>query len=62
MFVLLFITVWIVGAALCAKADAILANIPTDVGDFCLSLVIWPIVALLIVFTKHECYDDEFHY
>ncbi len=55
MFGSLFITVWIVGACLTAKADAMLCRCPTDwKGDLIVSLFIWPVVAVLICREKHD--------
>ncbi len=67
MFGLLFITIWIIGAAIVAKADAMLGNIPTDwKGDFIISLFVWPVIAVLICREKHDCSEKgqhpDYHY
>ncbi len=67
MFVLLFITVWCVGAAITAKADAVLHGCPTDwKGDLIVSFFTWPVVAVLICRTKHDISDKgqhpDYHY
>lgn len=62
MFGLLFITIWIVGAGITAKADAMLANCRTDwKGDFIVALFTWPVVAVSICRTKHDISDKGQH-
>ena len=72
MIVLLSITVavlWILGAALTAKANAMNCHCPTSFGDFCIALVVWPGVAVMVCITKHDCGrytvqgdDPDYHY
>lgn len=59
---LTLVILWIFGAVLTAKADAILAKQPT-VTILWLSLLIWPVVAMYIIFTKHQvCHDGDSWY
>jgi fucose permease len=55
LFALLFVIVWIIGAALTAKADAALASKPTSYrADFIVALFCWPVVAVLILRNRHH--------
>jgi hypothetical protein len=49
------IVLWILGAGLITKADAMNSRAPSDWGDFCLALVAWPFVAVLVCTCKHNC-------
>ena len=49
---------WVIGAVLCVKADAMQCNNPTEWSDVTLSLVCWPIVAILICTTRHVVYVE----
>jgi len=66
MFVLLFITIWCVGAAITVKADAMISDCPTDwKGDLIVALFTWPVVAVLICREKHDISQGDradYHY
>jgi hypothetical protein len=60
---------WIIGAAVTVKADAMLANYKTEwYENLVPSLFVWPLIAILICTTKHACYSEgrydgrEYHY
>ncbi len=69
MLIAFLIIIWIIGAVVTVKADAMLANDKSDWAfNLIASLFIWPVIAVLICCSKHEvcrgCYRQhrEYHY
>ncbi len=65
---IVIVTIWLIGAAMTLKAEAMLSNQPTHWGVWPLALVAWLPVAIIICSTKHSVYTErdyetkEYHY
>ena len=58
----MLIIVWVLGAAITLKADAMISNNPTNWReDWWLALLFWWLVAILICTDRHAVYTEGWY-